>query len=49
MAGPYGMLVATLLVTVMYVAFVLSYAELACAIPRAGGALCMPKERLVLD
>ena len=36
--GPYGMLVATLLVTVMYVAFVLSYAELACAIPRAGGA-----------
>ena len=36
--GPYGMLVATLLVTVMYVAFVLSYAELACALPRAGGA-----------
>ncbi|HIA50112.1 MAG TPA: ethanolamine permease [Acidobacteria bacterium] len=36
--GPLGMLVATLLVTVMYVAFVLSYAEVACAIPRAGGA-----------
>ena len=37
-AGPFGMLVATALVTVMYVAFILSYAELACAIPRAGGA-----------
>ena len=37
-AGPFGMLVATALVTVMYVAFVLSYAEIACAIPRAGGA-----------
>ncbi len=37
-AGTYGMLIATLLVTVMYVAFVLSYAELACAIPHAGGA-----------
>ena len=36
--GPYGMLVATLIVTVMYIAFVLSYAELACAIPKAGGA-----------
>jgi ethanolamine permease len=36
--GPYGMLVATGLVTVMYVAFVLSYAELACAMPGAGGA-----------
>ena len=35
--GPYGMLVATAIVTVMYVAFVLSYAEVACAIPRAGG------------
>jgi len=36
--GPYGMLAATLLVTAIYVAFVLSYAELACAMPRAGGA-----------
>ncbi|MCH2110338.1 MAG: ethanolamine permease [Polyangiaceae bacterium] len=36
--GPYGMLVATAIVTLMYVAFVLSYAEVACAIPRAGGA-----------
>ncbi|MCA9717919.1 MAG: ethanolamine permease [Myxococcales bacterium] len=36
--GPYGMLVATLLVSTMYLAFVLSYAELSCALPRAGGA-----------
>lgn len=36
--GTYGMLAATLMVTVMYVAFVLSYAEVSCSIPRAGGA-----------
>lgn len=36
--GTYGMLAATLVVTVMYVAFVFSYAELACALPKAGGA-----------
>jgi ethanolamine permease len=36
--GPYGLLAATLLVTVMYVTFVLGYAELACAMPKAGGA-----------
>jgi ethanolamine permease len=36
--GPYGMLAATAIVSVMYVAFVLAYAELACALPRAGGA-----------
>ena len=35
--GPLGMLAATLLVTIMYVAFVMSYAEVACALPRAGG------------
>ncbi len=35
--GPYGLLVATAGVTVFYVAFVLGYAELACAMPRAGG------------
>lgn len=38
LGGTYGMLAATLVITVMYLAFVLSYAELACAIPRAGGA-----------
>jgi len=36
--GPYGMLVATAAVTLLYVAFVLGYAELSCALPRAGGA-----------
>jgi ethanolamine permease len=35
--GPYGMLLATAVVTVLYVTFVLGYAELACALPRAGG------------
>ena len=38
LGGTYGMLAATLVITVMYLCFVLSYAELACAIPRAGGA-----------
>jgi ethanolamine permease len=36
--GTYGLLVATLLVTVLYITFVMSYAELSCALPRAGGA-----------
>ena len=36
--GPYGLAVATVAVTVLYVAFVLGYAELSCALPRAGGA-----------
>src|SRR5262245_58933876 len=36
--GPYGLLAATVAVTVLYVTFVLGYAELACALPRAGGA-----------
>src|SRR3954467_973067 len=36
--GPYGLLLATAAVTVLYVCFVLGYAELSCAIPRAGGA-----------
>ena len=35
--GPYGMLAATIAVTVLYLAFVLCYAELSCALPRAGG------------
>ena len=38
LGGSYGMLIATLVVTFMYVAFIFSYTELACAIPRAGGA-----------
>lgn len=35
--GPIGLLLALLAITVMYLCFTLSYAELACAIPRAGG------------
>lgn len=37
-AGTFGMLAATLVVTLMYATFVPSYAELACAMPQAGGA-----------
>ena len=36
--GTLGLAVATAFVIVMYVTFTFSYAELACAIPRAGGA-----------
>ncbi|HIM29181.1 MAG TPA: ethanolamine permease, partial [Planctomycetes bacterium] len=32
--GTYGMLLAFVLVTIMYITFVFSYAEMACAIPR---------------
>ena len=35
--GPYGLLLATAVVTILYITFVLGYAELACALPRAGG------------
>ncbi|OUJ74004.1 ethanolamine permease [Hymenobacter crusticola] len=36
-AGPVGFLVATLLITVLYVAFIFSFTELTTAIPHAGG------------
>ena len=35
--GSYGMLFAFLLITIMYVTFVFSDTEMACAIPRPGG------------
>ncbi len=38
LGGSLGFLAALLFVTVMYIAFVLCYAELACAMPKAGGA-----------
>ena len=38
LGGAYGLLAATGLATVLYAAFVLGYAELSCALPRAGGA-----------
>jgi len=37
-AGTIGLLIATLVVTVMYVTFIFSYTELTAAIPHAGGA-----------
>ena len=37
LGGSIGMLIAFVLVTILYVTFVLSYVELACAIPKAGG------------
>ncbi len=36
--GTLGLAVATLFIIVMYVTFTFSYAELACSIPKAGGA-----------
>ena len=38
LGGTYGMMAATLAISVLYLTFVFSYAELACAVPRAGGA-----------
>ncbi|MGF7080639.1 ethanolamine permease [Mucilaginibacter sp. UYCu711] len=37
-AGTMGLLIATLVVTLMYVTFIFSYTELTAAIPHAGGA-----------
>jgi ethanolamine permease len=36
--GPFGLLAALAVATLLYVTFVLGYAELSCALPRAGGA-----------
>ncbi|MEM9142973.1 MAG: ethanolamine permease [Bacteroidota bacterium] len=36
--GTYGLAIATVFVILMYVTFTFSYTEMACAIPRAGGA-----------
>lgn len=46
LGGTYGMLIATVLITVMYVTFILSYTELACAIPKAGGAFVYAERAL---
>lgn len=46
LGGTWGMLVATLVVTLMYVAFVLSYAELSAALPRAGGVFVYAERAL---
>ncbi len=36
--GTYGLAIATFFIIIMYVTFTFSYTEMACAIPRAGGA-----------
>src|SRR3954470_24170208 len=36
--GTLGMAIATFFITILYVTFTFSYSELACSIPRAGGA-----------
>ncbi len=36
--GTYGLAIATVFIIIMYVTFTFSYTEMACAIPRAGGA-----------
>ena len=38
LGGTWGMLAAIVVATILYVTFIFSYTELACAIPRAGGA-----------
>src|SRR5476651_344261 len=37
-AGTVGLLIATLVITLMYIAFIFSYTELTTSIPHAGGA-----------
>jgi ethanolamine permease len=44
--GTLGLAIATLFIIVMYVAFTFSYTELACAIPKAGGAFDYSKRAL---
>lgn len=36
--GTYGLAIATIFIIIMYVTFTFSYTEMACAIPKAGGA-----------
>lgn len=36
--GTYGLAISTLFIIIMYVTFTFSYTEMACAIPKAGGA-----------
>lgn len=47
--GTLGMAIATLFIIVLYVCFTFSYTELACAIPRAGGAFDYARRALGKD
>ena len=44
--GTGGLAIATLFITIMYLTFTFSYTELACAIPRAGGAFDYARKAL---
>ncbi|MEW5854567.1 MAG: ethanolamine permease [Myxococcota bacterium] len=44
--GPVGMMIATLVITVMYVCFIFSYTELATAIPHSGGPYAFARRAL---
>ncbi len=45
-AGPFGMVLATLAVTVLYVCFIFSYTELSTAIPSSGGPFAYARRGL---
>lgn len=47
--GTLGLAIATFFITIMYVTFTFSYTELACAIPKAGGAFDYAKRGLGKD
>lgn len=47
--GTLGLAIATLFIMVMYVTFTFSYTELACAIPKAGGAFDYARRALGKD
>lgn len=47
--GTLGMAIATFFIIILYVCFTFSYAELACAIPKAGGAFDYAKRALGKD
>ena len=44
--GTLGLAIATIFIIIMYVTFTFSYTELACAIPKAGGAFDYATRRL---
>ncbi|VAW38335.1 Ethanolamine permease [hydrothermal vent metagenome] len=44
--GTYGLAIATFFIIIMYVTFTFSYTELACAIPKAGGAFAYANKGL---
>ena len=47
--GTLGLAIATFFIIIMYVAFTFSYTELACAIPKAGGAFDYARRALGKD